>query len=415
MIPLTSLPRLRLPTPEDDVVSRTAHELSPVEQALLDALLERFDFTPIVVRLTDTMLEKSIIDARGPIQTYLARTGLVDYRAIGQGQDNKVVLALPFVTVSESSRRNTSFYRPNTKKGDPRFWIERLKSATSPGDALVVAFSGVDLVFIHLVGTEETLARQLEGILPSRFEERGEIETTVRGLAQRLAPLAAQWIRTGRPGPTGVGYTLESFLDVSANSSRLPDFPSVELKAYRRGSSVGMGKLVSLFAKTPNWRGVAKGLGLLRGYGYQDDKRGRLALYCTITSTRNSLGWALVPDYYVGRVLVQHQGVTVVDYDFGVLEESLRNKHPATLFVRATARGVGAGEEFRYDEVVLCREPSLANLLELLEADQLGLDFTLHQRADGTARDHGYLWRIREPAIPKLYAYRRVISSLHEA
>jgi hypothetical protein len=392
-----------------------SHELSSGEQALLDALLERFVFTPIVVRLTGTMLEKSIIDARGPIQTYLARTGLVDYRAIGQGPEHKVQISLPFVGESESSLRATSFYRPLTKQGDPRFWIERLKSATNPGDALVLAFSGAGVVFIHLVGTESALAQRLEGLLPSRFEERGEIEATVRGLAQRLQPLAKRWLQTGRAGPTGVGYTLESFLGVPANSSRLPDFPSVELKAYRRGPSSGSGKLVSLFAKTPNWRGVKKGLGLLLAHGYHDEDRCRLALYCTITTSRNSLGWALVPDYYVGRVLVQHQGETVLDYDFGVLEASLRNKHPATLFVRATARGMGAAEEFRYDEVVLCRDPSLANLLELLEEGLLGLDFTLHQKPDGKARDHGYLWRIREPAIPRLYAYRRVISSLHEA
>lgn len=377
---------------------------------MLDGLLERYRFTPITVRLTETMLKKSIIDARGPIQTYLARTGLVDYRVIGQGPEHKVQVSVPFASAAESSRRTVSFYRPESKHGDPRLWIERLASAASAGDALVFAFTGESLVIVHLGGDVDAVARHLQGFLPSRFEERGSIEATVEHLRRLLNPIATRWIQTGRAGPTGVGYTLETYLGVRANSSRLPDFPGVELKAYRRGALTGPGKLVSLFAKTPNWRAVGKGIGLLRDHGYQDEERGRLALYCTITTSRNSLGWMLVPDYHLGRIVIQHKEMAVLDYDFGVLEASLRAKHPATLFVRAASRGSGPDEEFRYDEVVLCRDPSLANLLELVEEGLLGLDFTLHQKPDGKARDHGYLWRIRESAIPRLYAYRRVIS-----
>lgn len=387
------------------------HELTVSEQSILDGLLERFRFTPVVVRLTATMLDKSIIDARDVIQAYLAKTGIVEYASIGQGPDSKVQAELRFVTAGTADTRTVSFYRPVTKNGDPRFWVERLASVAHPGDALVLAFAGVDVVFIHLRGSVDDLARHLSPFVPSKFEERGELEALVKRLGDTLHPLAERWVPSLRKGPTGVGYTLETLLGVRANSSQAPDFTGLELKAYRRGAITGAGKLVSLFAKTPEWLGVDRGPGLLRDYGYHDSRRGRLALYCTITTTLNPLGWCLVVDPDRGRVSVAHQGKEVLAYSFSTLEARLSSKHPATLFVRASYRMADGREEFRYDEVVLCREPSLANFLDLLEEGLIGLDFTLHQKADGGARDHGYLWRIRESAIPRLFAYRRIITS----
>lgn len=385
------------------------HDLSPGEDRLLATLLERFDFEPVIVRLSGTMLSKSIVDARGPVRAMLSRAGLIDFAAIGQGPDQKVVIELPLVAEGVLDRRQASFYRPNTKQGDPRFWIARLAADAKAGDALVLAFSNGQLVAFLLTGELEALERGLAGCLPSRFEERGQLEAKVAELARELEPLASTWIPSGRAGPTGVGYTLETYLGIAANSSRAPDLGFAELKAYRRGAQRGPGKLVSLFAKTPNWMGIAKGPDLLSRYGYHDPARDRQALYCTITTTPNTLGWSLVLDYEARQVFVAHEGDHVLRYDLEVLEHCLAMKHPATLFVVADARGTGANEEFRYGDVVLCREPSLARFIELVEEGLLGLDFTLHFRADGSARDHGYLWRIRESAIPRLYAYRKRI------
>jgi hypothetical protein len=177
----------------------------------------------------------------------------------------------------------------------------------------------------------------------------------------------------------------------------------------------GDGKLVSLFAKTPNWLAIEKGRGLLDAFGYFDEIRKRRALYCTITTTRNTLGWQLVLDPDAERIDVAHAGVPQVTYSIWTLEKRLLEKHPATLFVRAANRGEGAAEEFRYDEVTLCREPSMASFLDLMEDDFVGLDFTLSERPNGNTRDHGYLWRIREYRIVNLYAYRRPLLGVLEA
>lgn len=385
------------------------HELTPGEATLLASLLERFAFEPVIVRLSGTMLEKSIIDARGPVRAMLARSGLVDFSLVGQGPAAKLTLELPFVTGKEADRRAVSFYRPNTKEGDPRFWVSGLRADAKPGEALVLAFSNGSLAHFLLRGEPEHLAAGLANLLPSRFEARGEVEAQVARLSNRLPP-PAQWIPTRRAGPTGVGYTLEDYLGIPANSSKAPDLGFAELKAYRKGAQSGPGKLVSLFAKTPNWLGVGKGIGLLKRFGYLDEARNRLALYCTITTAPNSLGWKLELDYDARQVYVVHDHETTLAYDLETLERALERKHPATLFVIAGSRGEGKAEEFLYETVVLCREPSLARFIELIEDGLIGLDFTLHQKPDGRARDHGYLWRIRESAIPRLYAYRRTIS-----
>jgi hypothetical protein len=385
------------------------HELTPDEDRLLASLLERFDFDPVIVRLSDTMLSKSIIDARGPVRAMLSRTGLIDFGAIGQGPDQKVTIELPLIVHGVLDRRQASFYRPSTKRGDPRFWIARLAAEAKGGDALVLAFADGRLVAFLLTGSLGGLERGLAGCLPGRFEERARLEARVAKLVRELAPLANVWIPSGRSGPTGVGYTLESYLGIAANSSRAPDLGFAELKAYRRGAQSGSGKLVSLFAKTPNWMGLGKGPDLLSRYGYYDPDRDRQALYCTITTAPNTLGWSLELEYEARQVFVVHEGDRVLRYDLEVLEHCLEMKHPATLFVVADVRRAGATEEFRYGDVVLCREPSLARFIELMEEGLLGLDFTLHFKPDGTARDHGYLWRIRESAISRLYAYRKRI------
>lgn len=387
------------------------HTPNAAEQALIAGLLEQFAFEPVPVRLTDTMLKKSIIDATDPLRALLRRAGLVDYAAMPQGEAGKVTLEVPFASAKAAERRTTSFYRPTTKKGDPRFWISKLPRDARPGDLLIMAFAGAELVAILLRGSLDSLARKAGTYLPRRFEERGRSERSVATLLDRLAPITGRWIRTKRAGPTGIGYTLETLLDLEANVRQDADFEGVELKAYRRGAEVGPGKLVSLFAKTPQWMGVARTRGLLREFGYFDAERGRRALYCTITKSTNTLGWSLQVDGQADRILVAYRGDPKLEYSLKVLEKRLQEKHPATLFVKASSRGTGAGEEFRYEEVVLCRQPSLANLLSLIEQDLVGLDFTAHERANGTARDHGYLWRIREHAIPELFAYRRVLAT----
>lgn len=376
---------------------------------MLDVLLERYRFEPILVRLTSTMLDKAIMDARAPLRAYLRSRGLVDYGLVGQGPDAKVQLVVPFVAPGVSEERTVSFYRPLTKGGDPRVWVERMGSVAAPDDLLVFAFLDSSFILILLKGGIEALSETVGTLLPSRYEGRAKVEQVVARLMEAVRPYRSKWVRTMRAGPTGIGFTLETILGIPANVRQAADIEGVELKAYRRGARTGQ-KLVTLFSKTPRWATPEKGLGLLNEHGYWDESKERRQLYCTITTKANTLGFSLAVLPEGGRVDVLHGGQPVASYDLGTLAKRLREKHPATLFVRASSRGRGAAEEFLYEEVVLCREPSFANFLELIELADICLDFTLSERTNGTCRDHGYLWRVKEHAISQLYAYRKALA-----
>lgn len=387
------------------------HEPSPQEQEVIDDIVSRCVVRLVPIRLTQTMLKKSIIDAREALRDGFRRAGLVDYGSIPQGPAGKIQLRMRFVVDGRTQERIASFYRPATKEGDPRIWVERLASEAAAGDLLLFGFEGGTAIAILLAhGRFAGIAQEVARAFPSRYEERGRIEGVVRRLHEKIGPLAQRWVRTMRPGPTGVGYTFETLLGISANSSKVADVDGVELKSYRRGALTGPGKLVTLFSKTPTWLDASKGAGLLRNFGYRDANN-RLNLYCTIMRTRNTLGFRLATDAEQAKMLVQNAGRDVMSYTFATLEKRLAEKHPATLFVRAESRGAGAEEEFRYSDVTYCRQPSFANFLDLVGDEAIGLDLTLHLKESGRARDHGYLWRVRESRIPNLFAYRRVLTA----
>lgn len=383
------------------------HGPNEKEQEIIDDLLERFRFTFVPVRLTKTMLEKSIIDARDPIKDLLIRAGIVDFRTLGQGADQKVEIPVQLVTSTEESTRAMTLYRPHTKAGDPRVWISKLARDAKPGQLLLFILADGRLCALLLDGTSEDLAPRVAHFAPSRFEERGEIERTVATLRGQISRLAGSWVPSLRKGPTGVGYTLETMLGIRANNSPTADIGGVELKAFRRERGRGPDKLVSLFSKTPQWLGDWRPRDVVRRFGYYDVAEDRQQLYCTIATVRNTLGFKLAIETDASRVNLMHKADELGFYRFTVLESRLLQKHRATLFVRASSRLVGTQEELRFEEVTLCRDASFSNFLDLASADTVSLDFTMHLKPSGAVRDHGYLWRIRESAIPDLFAYRR--------
>ena len=145
---------------------RVSHALRPDEQALLHGLVSRFRFSYVSVRLTANMLQKSAIDARTEIRFFLKEEGHIDFSQVLQGRENRVSREVRFVSNSRVERREVSFNRPRTKKGDPRIRIERLGAIARAGDAVIIASTGSELVLIHLSGSTRELVDRLIGILP---------------------------------------------------------------------------------------------------------------------------------------------------------------------------------------------------------------------------------------------------------
>lgn len=149
------------------LVRRMLHDDEPVETKLPTVRTPRntspvvkkqeegHDDSNVKIVLTETMLSKHVIDATIQVREFLKQEGLVDFDSIGQGQENKVIMNGNLVNTVIGSEDNVvvqcGFYRPNSGKGDPRFWISKLTSYAKAGNILVLEKGGEDGLVVTLM------------------------------------------------------------------------------------------------------------------------------------------------------------------------------------------------------------------------------------------------------------------------
>ena len=71
-----------------------------------------------LIEPTETGLKKSIMDATGPIRSYLKENQIHDYDFQLQGPEHKVIINANIYSDFNLTNSNASLYRPNKKKGD---------------------------------------------------------------------------------------------------------------------------------------------------------------------------------------------------------------------------------------------------------------------------------------------------------
>ena len=364
------------------------------------------------------MLEKSIIDAGQSIQFLLRRSGLVDFGAMGRGKDEGgVELKLPLLASTGIHDDVVSFYRPKAKAdraGDPRIWPRAIRRIASAGDLLVLFSTVRGLVLALLGGDHAALvrsARNAAARLGLGVANVSSAATLLRDKA--LVIREKQWIPARGHGPRCVGETFEYEMGLTPNSYSRPDFlGEIEIKASRvssRAGARGAGqKLQTLVSLIPEWEGgVRNSRELVEQYGYYDRKRERRALYCSIFSKPNPLGWSLDINITGGQIAVVHKKALVLNYSIERLVRALEAKHPATVFVNARARRQSGQEHFHYFAATYCEGFNAARFIDELVAGNACLDLTAHIKPDGSGRDHGYLWRAKRSVLLDLFLYRR--------
>lgn len=362
---------------------------------------------------TPTGLEKSIFDATDGVREYLAECGYHDYAAQLQGPNHRVVKQAYLVRSRSLEPTQVSLYRPITKKGDPRIWLGNpLRTYAVANNLLALSVIAGTMYVLNMSDPEVRLS--LDDV-SSPFRVRIDSVDVSNAAKNELLDLLREissrgYQRTLRSGDTGVGYTLESMLGISANSSQAPDYKGIEIKS-KRSRIAGDTNRSTLFSKVPNWSlsPVGSALGLLNARGYVDSN-GRLSLYHTLSGRApNSLGLAL--DIDIDRDWLRQvyhdpntrQVIHDVTWEIPILKNDLAAKHRQTFWVRAMCRGVGEDEEFHYVEVQYTRRPITANFVVLVEAGIITVDYALHKRSETQARDHGYLFKIRPDNLGALF------------
>jgi len=367
---------------------------------------------------TPTGLVKSIMDAHAPLRAYLRDKGLHDYALQDQGQEHKRSVDATIIGVTGTVVTTASIYRPNTKTGDPRIWVHRLRPYVSPHDLIAVIVQNSGLLVLNISNPEMRRALAdpfslVRSVIKSAEDLMSPVALELLGKLREIA--SRGFVQTERPGDTGVGFTLERLLGIPANSSRKPDYKGIELKASRARD-----RMVSLFSQVPDWNtSHLNALGVVETYGYRRDG-GPRQLYCTVSSRLNSQRLVLSLDERASLVRARHVRVAgghdeVLCWPLAALTGALASKHRETMWVTAETRGSGASEAFHYKSVERTSRPLVEHLGFLVDSGVVSVDLTLKEReASGKpaiVNDHGYLFRMRTNDKPLAFGgYRRMLA-----
>ena len=354
---------------------------------------------------TPTGFGKSIMDATAPIRELLRNSCVHDYDQQSQGQNNKEIVDTYIVRPDSLIQTDTSLYRPETKKGDPRIWIYNLKPYCQPCNLLALIVIERKIYVFNL--SDRRIADSLfsKGFCYNILEEASHKDKLVsEELLNKLHIIHNRgFIPSITPGDPGVGDTLEHALGIERNNSKAPDYKGIELKTTRLTRNGGNRTTTrsTLFTRVPD-EGMSYRQ-IVDAYGKVQVPRGsteaRLQMYETLMCARvNAYDLILEVDVNNDKLNIMHQEERVRKYVSAWYLENLRKalllKHHETFRVKAQSETRGGIEFFRYDKVLHTKNPNASLLAPLFEANKITVDLAAHYKPDGKWRDHGVLFKM---------------------
>ena len=362
---------------------------------------------------TPTGFGKSIMDATAPIRELLRNSCVHDYDQQSQGQNNKEIVDTYIVRPDSLIQTDTSLYRPETKKGDPRIWIYNLKPYCQPCNLLALIVIDRKIYVFNL--SDRRIADSLfsKGFCYNILEEASHKDKLVsEELLNKLHIIHNRgFIPSITPGDPGVGDTLEHALGIERNNSKAPDYKGIELKTTRLTRNGGNRTTTrsTLFTRVPD-EGMSYRQ-IVDAYGKVQVPRGsteaRLQMYETLMCARvNAYDLILEVDVNNDKLNIMHQEERVRKYVSAWYLENLRKalllKHHETFWVKAQSETRGGIEFFRYDKVLHTKNPNASLLAPLFEANKITVDLAAHYKPDGKWRDHGVLFKMMPDDLPLL-------------
>jgi len=105
--------------------------------------------------------------------------------------------------------------------------------------------------------------------------------------------------------------------------------------------------------------------------------------------------------------LLSSNDILLAEWDIYVVVGVFSSKLSRLLFVLADRRAVQGHEEFHFNEAYLLTEPNPRNFIDAIKNSLVGIDLRMHLKENGTVRNRGTGFRIREKDIYELYGNRR--------
>ena len=353
-----------------------------------------------LLSITQTGLNKSIMDAVGSLRTYLKENQYHNYFEQKQGTDYKVLKPCQLViSDTDSQDQKVSLYRPETKSGDPRIWIYGLKNVASPGDELALVIDKGDLYAFNISKLDLVQNQFLNKIIQDYEATAMEL----LGLLENLSKKGRlQSIMQGRHD-TAIGRTIEHALGIPINSSPLPDYKGIELKAARLNK---ISNRTNLFAQVPDWSisTLKSSKEIVDKYGYQ---RGEdLKLYCTIkTHIYNSQGLGFEVDFEQDQLNELHiTDGPVVRWLGDTLRTKLLEKHHETFWIKANSDIENGDEFFTLKSITHTKNPVSSQFLVLLEQGIITMDHLIKRKdKTGKTSEKGPLFKIKPEHLSLIF------------
>lgn len=380
--------------------------LSKEERSSLEVIRNTGTDTALIF-ITETGLNKSIFDATTPFRTLLKTGGIHDYDSQGKGRSKHGIdHEIRIITAEDIIQSRASFYRPETKQGDPRFWPSRCSRYAAPND-IFVAFVHDSLLHLHNLSRSRLYDAKfldqnmsISQLLKSITQGENLVADELLALLYQLAakgPIA----RVGS-GSMAVGWSIESALGLPPNSKKAPDYKGIEIKAGR-----GTVSRSTLFAQVPDWdlSPIKSSHELLKKCGYK--RNGRLQLYCTTSTIRKNsqnlrLKLTKIPAWLIEYLdLPQPEDIAV--WPLSALHKSLLDKHRETFWITAPQISVNSIQAFELKSIVHTRRPNIAQFDQLLLDGEITVDH-LSRMIKNRAAERGPLFKISKTHRAELFS-----------
>lgn len=343
------------------------------------------------IQITHTGYNKGILDTTAPVRAYFVEKGIHDYELQPKGQENKKMVVTYILTDMGMKSTQSSLYRPETKDGDPRMWIYKLKDFVKPDDIFaIIAHNGM-LYVINLTQTniekayKSVLQNPIKDLIHSLYGSASCVAEELLGL---IRDRMSDWIPTRVSADTAIGREIECQLGIEMNDSKEPDYKGIELKSKRSKSNT----LGALFTNAPDWdlSKCKSGKEIANIYGYLRPGLEQKTLQVTVSTLKpNAQGLGLEMNWRDEWLEMNHfttqpdvNGKYAKLHDVSVwtllhLHERLTEKHHETFWIDAESRIKNGVEEFRVMSIVHTKNPVLSQFDVLLEQGKIKLDLML--------------------------------------
>lgn len=209
------------------------------------------------------------------------------------------------------------------------------------------------------------------------------------------------YIESLRSGSTGIGYTLEKLLDLNENNLPIPDLGGrVEIKTIRKDSQ----SLITLFTFNKGVWQISQSE-IIKTYGYKDEKE-RLALKNTLFYKKEIPQNIMIELDEVNNLiqLVDKQTKKVLAiWDIYNIVGKFMSKLGRLLVIFADRKYQNDKEFFYYNEGYILSNPSSRKFIKAFKDSLIGIDLRMHLKENGSVRNRGTGFRIKEKDLIELY------------